>query len=211
MTPLSDKERAAMRVLAACGYRMPPEGQERSHSTVSDDGEWHAAIALGNNGSTPSLVLSLYQMDRTAMGPIRDYSNLGAVSADREDYAAAYQRRKNQIASGTALLDIKEMAEERHARRELEALEVMMTPNDARHLLRRMLVAALRERGVVFGGGHATTDPDNPCLLCADHLATLIKSDRGFQRAYDVVPAQRANNQPHWDIVKAELRKEGVL
>lgn len=158
------------------------------------------SLLAGHKASAANLILGLASLDFELMAPISRYSNLAAVSADREDYYVTRNKPGSR----------KQNAMDRHARREMEALAEVDVP-DPRSAQRKQIVAILRERGVVFGGGYATNYTGNPCLGVAQHLANQVRAHRAFESAWAKYPGRRLANQPSWDACKAELTAAGVL
>ncbi len=90
----------------------------------------------------------------------------------------------------------------------MEKLEEIMTPEQARAQVRRLVVRTLRSLGVNFNGAN---DIDNPTLWCAREAANLIRSDRNFQSVATRMPRLKAQNQPHHDQVRGDLRRYGIV
>ena len=196
MTAITPAERETLRVLTECGYPAPEPGREFSGNSGWTSACWQAAKLLAAGGSNRrGLVLALNSMDNESGHTITLYSNLGAVTADADDYSAARQRKANGATAA-----VKEMAEARHAKRELAALEEMVAPDDARAALRRRVLTALADGGVRLA----------ETLWCARELAGLIQSERVFQSVKDRKPEQGLINQPYHDDVVARLRSHGL-
>lgn len=167
-----------------------------------------ADMLAGVKASTANVVLALDRLDRELMRPIRQFSDLAAVSADGDDYGAvigARQTRREQESQWpsahrtTYTSTVKAAAEARHAKRTEEALADVTGPRlNPLAALRAMLCDLLQQRGVAR---------DTTCLMAVSDLATAIKSDRKFRSIHD----QTGQRWPEWDECRKALRDAGVI
>lgn len=160
------------------------------------DAVWRAGAAL-SEGKREAMILAVNGLDSESMHVVNRYSHLAAHRVDADDYAIA--RLRNPDASRQ---DVRKIAEERHAAREIKAMHDATVPQSVRGQLRTRLLDALAILGVKIHTTH---------MHCTRQLATHIRSRRHMQSVIARLPHRRDAVTPHLRVIEGELRSAGVL